>query len=357
MEPSPTSGRPVAATYGGTGGTLLRSGGWAVLLGVRPGHPLVQRCWEQLGTTSDPDDLLETIAAQGLRTVPAFALVRETGVRRVVARGVLALVLDGTDALADRHAGAWVDLPLADVTTVDVSLTTDALPEPRLPLRDGVTAAAGFGLALEETVALPGPAVDGVRRADETQPFVETFTPAAGREAGTVTVRVRRPAVATTSSSSVEAPRVLAAVCAAGHLTPAYSGVCRVCRLPVAAQAAFETPRPVLGRLVLPLGGTLLLDRGAVLGRAPHVPRDWAGPQPSLVPLPDPDHDVSAQHVSVVLDLWNVLVCDLGSTNGTALVDEAGRVTRLRAYEPAPLRAGGALVIADVLTLPFEVQP
>jgi hypothetical protein len=94
-----------------------------------------------------------------------------------------------------------------------------------------------------------------------------------------------------------------------------------------------------------------------VLGRAPHVPADWAGAQPHLVALPDPEHDVSAQHVSVVLDLWNVLVCDLGSTNGTALVDRDGQVTKLRPYEPAALGPGGALVLADVITLQFEVQP
>ena len=99
---------------------------------------------------------------------------------------------------------------------------------------------------------------------------------------------------------------MLAAVCPAGHLTPAYTA-----RLPgvppaVPAQEAFETARPALGRLVLPGGGSLLLDRGAVLGREPHVPAGWVGTQPHLVALHDPDHDVSAQHAAVVLDLWNV---------------------------------------------------
>jgi len=87
------------------------------------------------------------------------------------------------------------------------------------------------------------------------------------------------------------------------------------------------------------------------------VPSGWAGAQPHLVALHDPDHDVSAQHLSVVLDLWNVLVCDLGSTNGTRLVDPAGRSTRLAPYEPVALGPGVAVVLADVVTLQFEVHP
>jgi hypothetical protein len=150
---------------------------------------------------------------------------------------------------------------------------------------------------------------------------------------------------------------VLAAVCPAGHLTPAYTALCRVCRRTVPAQEAFETARPALGRLVLPGGGSLLLDRGAVLGREPHVPASWVGTRPHLVEVRDPDHDVSAQHAAVLLDLWDVSVCDLGSTNGTALVDEAGRVTALRPYEPVVVRPGSTVVLAEVVTLTFVVHP
>ena len=364
MQPSPGSGVP--ATYGGGGATLLRTGGWCLLLDVRPDDPLVGRCWDRLGTTPDPDDVLETVVAPDGHTTPAFVLVRESGVRRVVAKGARTLRLDGRDLLAGGPAGATVDLALDDVAVLEAALEVGPPAEVvaevdavvgagSLPLRDGVVRASSVHLVLAPEEHRPGPPVDvhGRRpRSDDTQPFVETT---GSDEAGTLTVRARRPTA--TDPVEVEAPRVLAAVCPAGHLTPAYSGVCRVCRRAVAVQEPFETARPALGRLLVPQGEAVLLDRGAVLGRAPHVPRDWSGPAPRLVALPDPDRDVSAQHVSVVLDLWNVLVCDLGSTNGTALVDEAGRTTRLRPYEPVALRAGGAVVLADVLTLAFEAQP
>jgi hypothetical protein len=382
------SGLPPTATYRGGAGTLLRTGGWTVLLDVAPGHPLVDLCWDDLGATTELDDVLETVVAQGLRAVPAFALVRETGARRVVARGALTLVLDGTDVLAGRHRGAWVDLPLADVSTVEVALGSGGPRQPHLPLRDGVVAAAGFRLVLAGAVEVRGttggardvdhllaetrtvrrarvaePAPLGAGRSGAPTPAEDTLptTFTSGLAAASPESRPGREMVVSRQQlmrgDGIETPRVLAAVCPAGHLTPAYSGVCRVCRRAVAAQEAFETARPVLGRLVLPEGDSLLLDRGAVLGRAPYVPADWAGAQPHLVALPDPDHDVSAQHVSIVLDLWNVLVCDLGSTNGTELVDQSGQVTKLRPYEPVALGPGGAVVLGDVLTLQFEVHP
>jgi hypothetical protein len=367
VQPSRTSGRQPGATHAGSGGTFLRSAGWAVLLDVEPQHPLVGRCWDRLPTTSDLDELLETLDAPDLT---ALVVVRESGVRRLVARGELALLLDGTDVLAARPAGATVDLPLAGVSTVEVSFTRGVLDGAPLPLRDGAAAAAAFRLVLDVPASddrtregdRTGDDDRTVRRllADDTRPFVGTLTSRPDGGVPTATVRVHRPAVepapAPGDARTVDAPRVLAAVCPAGHLTPAYASLCRVCGRTVPAQEAFETARPLLGRLVLPQG-TLLLDRGAVLGREPHVPRGWTGPQPHLVALADPDQDVSAQHVSLVLDLWNVLVCDLGSTNGTVLVDRSGRTTRLRPHEPAPLTPGGAVVLADVVTLPFEVQP
>lgn len=358
VQPSQSSG--CTATYRGTGGTFLRAGGWAVLLDVGPGDPLVARCWARLQVTSDVHELVETLVTHGPGAAPTFALVRESDVPRLVASGVVDLVLDETEAViavADQHPGGLVDLFLADVSTVTLALPADEPSAPVLPLRDGVAAAASVHLDLTDPSGGDDRTARWVPRADDTQPFVATLDARMG-EAATSTARVRRPAPRAPSPDvEADGPRVLATVCPEGHLTPAYAGLCRVCRRAVGPQAVFETTRPVLGRLLLPQGGTVTLDRGAVLGRAPHVPTGWVGVQPRLITLPDPDQDVSAQHLSVVLDLWDVLVCDLGSTNGTALVDRAGRVTQLRAYEPAPLRAGGVIVLGDVVTLAYEVQP
>ena len=155
---------------------------------------------------------------------------------------------------------------------------------------------------MRETRAGP---VDGTRRSAVVAPEDWPATPAGDEAPG----RAGRPGVGGRDPvTRSRPPAVLAAVCPAGHLTPAYSGVCRVCRRAVAGRRRRSRPRGRRsGGWCCPEGGALLLDRGAVLGRAPHVPTDWSGAPPHLVALPDPDHDVSAQHVSVVLDLWNVL--------------------------------------------------
>ena len=263
MQPSRTSGAPAAATYRGTGGTLLRTAGWTVLLDVEPGHPLVDLCWARLTAidpTADPDDVLDTLLAQGLRAVPAFALLRETGESRVVAHGVGTVTLDGADAFLERSGGAWVDLPLTDVSVVEVTLTDTPTTGPSLPLRDGAAAATGFSLVLR-----PGP--DGVRpdglgdplaaerlrvtrpvpgAGEATRPVAFTrgvATTAGPRGTDRVRPGVTRPRCGTRSAPPRARRRV-----PRRSPDPAYTAVCRVCRRTVPAQEAFETARPALGR-------------------------------------------------------------------------------------------------------------
>jgi pSer/pThr/pTyr-binding forkhead associated (FHA) protein len=96
------------------------------------------------------------------------------------------------------------------------------------------------------------------------------------------------------------------------------------------------------------------LDRGLVLGRAPRVPEDFVGERPHVVKVVDPRSEVSSQHVLLSLDYWNVLVTDLGSTNGTELVLPDGRRQRLVAHSPVVIEAGTRIVLAEILELTFE---
>ena len=377
--------RPPAGTltYRGADATLLRTTGWAVLLGVPPGHPLVRRCWDLLVAAAGVDDVLEALAPPDAAEAPAYAVLHETGDPQLVTGGVVALVLDEVALPPEARAS----VALADVASVTVSVGGGRTSGPALPLGDGVVRASAFHLILAARGAEPGSGgATPVASSDGREREAGTATVAVGGAAAPAPVPVPAPVPEETLPSSVTAvptptgrtwarsrdglvptpaaptgglvtPRVLSVRCPAGHLTPAYADVCRVCRRAVGVQEVLETPRPVLGRLVLPRGDTVLLERGAVLGRAPYVPPDWAGDAPHLVAVPDPDQDVSAQHLTVVLDLWDVLVRDLGSTNGTRLLGADGSVTRLRPHQPVPLRPGGAVVLADVVTVRFEALP
>lgn len=149
-------------------------------------------------------------------------------------------------------------------------------------------------------------------------------------------------------------PSVLAVRCPQGHLNPTFVSVCRVCRAPLPPQQQFEVPRPPLGVLRLSTGAVVTLDRGAVLGRNPRVPADHHGGQPNLVKVVDPERDVSGQHLEVALDFWNVVVRDLGSTNGTEVVLPGAMPVTLRANEPMILEPGSKVVMAGTVSFVFE---
>lgn len=157
--------------------------------------------------------------------------------------------------------------------------------------------------------------------------------------------------------AAVAPQTVLAARCPHGHLSPAFAAGCRVCRTPIPPQQHFETPRPTLGVLRLSTGATVTLDRGAILGRNPRVPADHQGAQPNLVKVVDPGRDLSGQHLEVALDFWNVVVRDLGSTNGTEVVLPGEMPVSLAPNQPMILEPGSKVVMAGTVSFVFEATP
>ena len=159
-------------------------------------------------------------------------------------------------------------------------------------------------------------------------------------------------------AASVDGPKVLAVICPAGHLSPPHRDTCRVCSRQVADQQAFEAARPALGVLRLESGDKVPLDRGVLLGRSPKAKADLeVARQPHVVKLPSPDNDLSRNHLEIVIDGWHVLARDLGSTNGTTVQLPGAAPTRLRPDEHVALEPGAVLVLADVVSVTFEVGP
>jgi hypothetical protein len=75
--------------------------------------------------------------------------------------------------------------------------------------------------------------------------------------------------------------------------------------------------RPSLGVLVLDDGTTFPLTADHVFGRVPDA--DAAVIAGAAIAVCLPDHSVSRVHARIVLDGWDVLVVDAGSTNGSFL--------------------------------------
>ncbi|MDR0959749.1 MAG: FHA domain-containing protein [Propionibacteriaceae bacterium] len=153
-----------------------------------------------------------------------------------------------------------------------------------------------------------------------------------------------------------EADILVAAVfCPSGHPNPPSAVTCRVCHQLVGPQEPVEVPRPPLGVLRLSSGGTVILDRGVILGRNPHEIIGATGPQPNLVRIADPNKDISSQHLEVRLEDWYVTVRDLGSTNGTQVFLPHRAPIALRPNEPMTIEPGARVVLAQAFDFVFEV--
>ena len=149
---------------------------------------------------------------------------------------------------------------------------------------------------------------------------------------------------------------VLAVSCSSGHLTPADSRMCRICRQPVAPQEPRRVPRPPLGGLRLPTGEVVPLDRGVVLGRKP-APLEESTDWPHLVHLPSDHTFVSRMHLHIELDGWLVLARDLDSRGGTMLTVPGRDPEQMRAGESYVLEPGASLDLAEVYEVRYEVGP
>ncbi len=100
-------------------------------------------------------------------------------------------------------------------------------------------------------------------------------------------------------------------------------------------------------------GETVLLDRGAIVGRRPRLTRVQGLTAPSLVTVPSPNQDISRNHVEIRLEGHSVLAVDLDTTNGTLLCRGAAEPVRLHPGEGTLLVSGDQLDLGETVTLSF----
>lgn len=96
--------------------------------------------------------------------------------------------------------------------------------------------------------------------------------------------------------------------------------------------------------LVTSEGERIALQQTAVVGRRPSRPADL--PAAQLIALPDPEKMLSKTHALIELGSTEAWVTDLGSTNGTELLEASGEREcppdeRIALQPGARLRFGG----------------
>jgi hypothetical protein len=134
--------------------------------------------------------------------------------------------------------------------------------------------------------------------------------------------------------------------CVRGHFNRPDAYYCEICGLGMVQQTrvAVSGPRPSLGVLVLDDGTSYALDTDYLVGRSPGSPQEMAG-RP-VRPLRIDDTRASRQHARISLEEWDVMITDLGSANGTFVLNPgASQWTRLVTNQPVRLEPGGRVAI------------
>ncbi|WP_193614627.1 hypothetical protein [Nocardioides lijunqiniae] len=112
--------------------------------------------------------------------------------------------------------------------------------------------------------------------------------------------------------------------------------------------------RPV-ARLIVSSGDTVEVDRVVLIGRAPEARRFTVTEQPRLVTVPSPLHEISSTHVEVRpgtgADHGSAVVTDMGSTNGTVLVQPGLGPEDLKPGIAVQLIPGAIINLGDGVTI------
>lgn len=110
-----------------------------------------------------------------------------------------------------------------------------------------------------------------------------------------------------------------------------------------------------VARLHFSSGETVDVDRVVLVGRAPEPRRFALADQPRLVPVPSPHQEISSTHLEVRpgvgADQGTAVVTDLGSTNGTVLVQPGLPPEDLTPGIAVQLLPGAVIDLGDGVTI------
>lgn len=114
------------------------------------------------------------------------------------------------------------------------------------------------------------------------------------------------------------------------------------------------TARPV-ARLELSSGESVDVDRVVLVGRAPEAPTTTDGTPPRLVRVSSPQQEISSTHLEVRpgsgADHGSAVVTDLGSTNGTLLIQPGLPPEDLQPGVPVQLVPGAVVDLGDGVSI------
>jgi hypothetical protein len=334
----------------------------------------VTRLWELVDGGAGFDQVLDGLLSSGLSALAGFVLIGSAaGPTRILLRGagVRAAVVtgDGPVALEGTETATWSERSFEGVTSLTVAVDPPDGESRHFPIEQGLvrvsridrpehsaarddadTHAEPRAYAAEpaepvELVTMAFDAVDADPVADEEE--------AAGEALGEPPPPLRSIG-SWTADGGAQAPTLPPPP----PLPP----------LPPTPPPPPLAPAPVVARQPQPPGvtrsvATLLIsngesvdvDRVVLIGRAPEARRFTSTEQPRLVTVPSPLQEISSTHVEVRpgagADHGSAVVTDMGSTNGTVLVQPGLGPEELQPGTAVQLVPGAVINLGDGVTI------
>ncbi|MFC7494742.1 MULTISPECIES: FHA domain-containing protein [unclassified Nocardioides] len=304
-----------------------RRGDWFGVFGPRATVVLppsergrVAALWELVDDGAGFDETLDALISGGLRDLTGFVLVStdDEDVTRVVIRGAArAHLAVGDDVLhvEGDAATTWVERKVSGVTRIRIEVDGEA------DAVDGLVDTGLVRLACAEHPPAAHVTVEEEPEADPEEP--EADHDGLTRFPVTEPVGLRRPEPG----------------------------------IPGQPPAPPVTAHPV-ALLVFPDGETVPVDRTILVGRAPEPARSTTDDAPRLITVHSPHHEVSSTHLEIKpgsgADHGAAVVTDLGSTNGTVVVQPGLPPEDLRAGVTVQLVPGALVDLGDGVTIQVE---
>ena len=272
----------------------------------------VPQLWQLVDDGAGFDEVLDALISDGLRELPGFVLVSESDAdTKVVVRGPATARFttpDGEVELAGSAATTWVEQSMTGVTGLVIELGGEG-EGPDLTVQNGL-------VRVSRVQEPPFQQVDGARHRRDLHSDAD------------------HDGLTRAGASDPD------------QLAPP--------GIPGQPPAPDVVARPV-ARLVFSSGETVEVDRPVLVGRAPAAQAAASSEQPRLVTVPSPQQEISSTHLEVRTgsgaDHGSAVVTDLGSTNGTVLVQPGLAPEDLQPGVAVQLLPGAILDLGDGVTI------
>ena len=370
-----TEPEPAAAP---SAGRSFRPGDWFGIFGEHATVVLppsekarVAAIWALVDDGAGFDEVLDALIATGLRDLPGFVLVSEDGEdTKVVIRGAAHAeftTADETVTVEGSSATTWAERSLTGVRAMRIEVAAgDGTDD--LVIRDGLVrisrtdrpAVSGLADPLEDRTLDPTPApAPAAPPAPVPEPEPEPVPEAPAQETPLDDPPTQLQELSATEEAGWSQPVPIPA--AAPEPVTDHDGPTRAGNWEPTPPGFPGRPGPPgvlaspVARLVFSSGEVVDVDRVVVVGRAPEARRFTPTEQPRLVPVPSPHQEISATHLEIRpgagADHGSAVVTDLGSTNGTVLVQPGLPAEDLQPGIAVQLIPGAILDLGDGVTI------